>query len=70
MLPITKYTARGPHPVGVRVHRLVAALVTGFFAATLGDEAGLPDLSSETLASLDTELDRLDVGDDSKGATR
>ncbi len=53
-----------------RVHRLLAALVTGFFAATLGDEAGLPDLSSDTLASIDTELDRLDVGDDSKGATR
>ena len=51
-----------------RVHGLLAALVTGFFAATLADDVGLPDLSPETLASLDTELDRLDVGKNSRAA--
>lgn len=43
-----------------RVHRLLAGLVTAFFEAALGSEAELPDLSPESLASLDPELTRLD----------
>lgn len=53
-----------------RAHEIIAALVTGFFAATLGDDASLPDLSPETLASLDPELDRLDAAQHSKAASR
>lgn len=52
-----------------RTHRLVAALVTGFFAAALAEDGSLPDLSPDPLALLDPELERLDVPDASKRAT-
>ncbi|MEE2672519.1 MAG: hypothetical protein VX466_01915 [Myxococcota bacterium] len=52
-----------------RAHEILAALVTGFFAATLGEDTDPPDLSPEALASLDTELQRLDVGHSSKSAS-
>jgi hypothetical protein len=35
--------------------------VAGFFAAALGKGAGLPELSTESLAALDSALDRLDA---------
>lgn len=44
-----------------RMHRLVAAVVTGFFAERLGDVPRTPDLSHQALASVDAELERLDT---------
>jgi predicted dienelactone hydrolase len=53
-----------------RTHALLATLVTAFFAATLAEDLGLPDLSPETLARIDPKLDRLDVDRDSKAAAQ
>ena len=52
-----------------RVHRLLAAVVTGFFAATLSQDDSQPDLSPDSLSRLDPKLERLDVRDASKRAT-
>jgi predicted dienelactone hydrolase len=43
-----------------RTHRLVRALVTGFFAASLAEEARMPDLSEDDLTAVDPMLSRLD----------
>jgi dienelactone hydrolase len=56
--PTQRYSALLPE---ARTHRATRALVAGFFAAALGKGAGLPELSTESLAALDSALDRLDA---------
>jgi predicted dienelactone hydrolase len=44
-----------------RAQRLLRGLVTAFFLSTLADEPVMPDLSAESLGSLDPALTRLDA---------